>query len=276
MLKVSKLLTSTLAFLLLASSNVAIGAETTELKVIYNAKEVEKFFNENSFSESQEKNLRKKISNNELLDCYKEENLKNIPDDFNYIDLSDMSQSKKYYFEDGSFIEISVAPNSEESKKIEITDENIKDYPMIEESLKNDNPIRTRSITNSSYGTLYVNHRVSRSVGLQTASFVANFYQSRYGNSRIYESNDGNGYNSPFGEQVSGFGINALASKEMIRAVEDRSTSQGAIFRLYWLTTGEVSAEWKGIGGSMPIGTTCNLYLALVRGQMYVAPELPF
>ena len=75
---------------------------------------------------------------------------------------------------------------------------------------------------------------------------------------------------------VSGFGINSLASKEMIRALEDRNTSQGAIFRLYWLTTGEVSAEWKGIGGSMPIGTTCNLYLALVRGQIYIAPDLPF
>lgn len=274
MLKPTKFLLATLSFLLL-SSNVAM-AETDETKVTYNKKEVEDFFNKNNFSENQEKNLREKIANNELLDCYKEEKLKNIPDDFNYINLSNMSQSKKYYFEDGSFIEVSVAPNSEKSEKIEITDENIKDYPIIEENLKNDSNINARSITSDTYGTLYVNHKVSRSVGLQSASFIANFYQSRYGNSRIYESTDGNGYNSPYGEEVSGFGINSLASKEMIRALEDRNTSQGAIFRLYWLTTGEVSAEWKGIGGSMPIGTTCNLYLALVRGQIYIAPDLPF
>lgn len=90
MLKPTKFLLATLSFLLL-SSNVAM-AETNETKVTYNKKEVEDFFNKNNFSENQEKNLREKIANNELLDCYKEEKLKNIPDDFNYINLSDMSQ----------------------------------------------------------------------------------------------------------------------------------------------------------------------------------------
>lgn len=277
-MKIRKFLSVTLSMLLLSSTVVM--AEPIEEKVTYDKTRTENFLENNNFTEEQKETLRKKIENNELLDCYKEENLANIPDDFNHFDLSDGSQSKKYYFEDGSFIEISFAPASEDSKKIEITKDNIENFSMIDEPLAtsttNDLSIRPLGVISDSYGTLYTNYKVYRQVGDQSAFFYGNFYQSRYGNSRIYETDDGYGYNSPFGEQADGFGIDAYPVKEMIRAVESRSTSQGAIFRLKWLTTATVSGGWSHLSGSIPIGTTCNLYLALVRGQIYIDSRLPF
>lgn len=277
-MKIRKFLSLTLSMLLLSSTVVM--ADPIEQEVSYDKTQAENFLKNNNFSKEQEETLRKKIENNELLDCYKKENLEKIPDDFNNFDLSDGAHSKKYYFEDGSFIEISFAPASEDSEKIEITKDNIENFNMIDEPLATYDtsklPISTFGVISDSYGTLYTNYRVSRTVGDQSAFFYGNFYLSRSGNSRIYVDGDGNGYNSPFGEEANGFGVGAFPEKVMIRAYEDRATSQGAIFRLKWLTTATVSGGWSHLSGSIPIGTTCNLYLALVRGQIYIDSSLPF
>lgn len=251
---IKKFLCAILTSILLATSTT-VGVFAKENKFMeYNVsdEELQEYFNENGIPLDKQEILRNKVLNGIAWDCYDTEKVNAIPEEFSYFDINDKDTDRKYVFEDGSFIEVSINPG--------------------ESSYINDGSERT--ITSNSYGTLYTNHKVSRTVGLTSAYFYANFYVSRYGTSRIYTEVDG--YNSPFGEGVSGFGATGNPSKEIIRKVEDTNGSQAALFRMYWFNQVEVSGTWGAVSGTLPIGSTCNLYLALIRNQMYVASELPF
>lgn len=245
-------------------NNNAIYSEITD-------SELQTFFDENSVPKEKQSILREKVEKNILWDCYETEKINNIPEDFSYFDINNKSKEKYYRFEDGSFIKISV--NSGEVKNIKTKDD------LIKYNIEPGNRIMPRKVVSDSFGSLYTNHKIQRSVGLTSAYFYANFYVSNpyYGGfSRIYTDTDGIGYNSPFGLGASGFGLDGNPNGQLIRAVEDRNSSQAAMFRMYWFNKKTVSGSWAGISGNAPIGSTCNLYLALIRGNMYVDSKLPF
>lgn len=250
---IKKVLCTVLTAVLLATSTTVgvLAKENNVMEYNISEEELQEYFNENDIPLDKQEILRNKVLNGIAWDCYDAEKVNAIPEEFSYFDINDKDTNRKYIFEDGSFIEISINPG--ENSQIE------------------DNE---RKITSSSYGTLYTNHKVSKTVGLTSTYFYANFYVARYGESRIYTEADG--YNSPYGEGVSGFGVTQNPSKEMIRKVEDTNGSQAALFRLYWFNKVEVSGTWGAVSGTLPIGSTCNLYLALIRNKMYVASELPF
>lgn len=203
-----------------------------------------------------------KLDNNIPWDCMLKEKTDIIPEEFYEFDVNTIEKQKYFRFNDGSFINILVGGGEE-----------IKNYrPKFEYN-------SSKSIVSDSFGTLYKNHKVYKSIGLTNAYFYANFYVARTGASTIYTYDNSDGmYNSPYGEVVGGFGVTENPNKEMIRDVE--YNGQAALFRMYWFNQIEVSSEWSvgigSVGGSAPIGSTCNLYLALIKNKMYVDSKLPF
>lgn len=237
-----------------ASASTEIGKNKEDIfEYQISNEELQQFFIENDIPIEKQEILNKKVENQEAWDCYKANAEALIPDEFSYFDINDEVTNRRYVFEDGSFIEVNINPTEQSDIK-----ENI----------------NSRTTISDSFGTFYSNHKVQRTVGLTSAYFYANFYVARYGPSSIYTESDG--YNSPYGEGVSGFGVTANPQKEMIRKTESTSTKQAALFRLKWFNQVNVSGSWAGVGGSAPIGSTCNLYLALVNNRMYVDSTLPF
>lgn len=226
--------------------------------------ELMEYFTDNSVPTSKQEILINKLQNRIAWDCYNPEKVKLVPEDFSWFEAPDKVQEKYFRFEDGSFIKVSIGGG-----------ETIKNYSPDQFS--------TRTVTTDPYGSLYVNHKVSKTVGLTNAYFYANFYVARpgFGSSKIYTYDNSSGrYNAPFGEGITGFGVTASPTKVMIREVENTSTSQAAMFRLVWFNQVTVSASWTigiaGGGGTAPIGSTCSLYLALINGRVYIDSGLPF
>lgn len=224
-------------------------------------KEMINYLKEHEVPESKIDLLIEKTRNGEAWDVDIPEKLELVPDSFYAFDIDDDNEEKYYRFDDGSFIYLKLG----EGQKYE----NVPEIPV------DDGDITTFGVVRDSFGTLYTNYRVERSAGGATASFVANFYVARYGPSKIYtRSNSDNKYNSPYGGQVRGFGTTGDYYTRMIRDTE--YNGQAALFRMYWYTGATVSGSWGGVSGSVPVGGTCNLYLALVNNKMYIASELPF
>lgn len=224
-------------------------------------KELHKFLANHNVPEKKIKDLIKKTEKGIEWDCYKEENLAKIPSDFYEITLDGNEKERYYRFADGSFVNVYIGGG-----------EVINNYHEPSEESG-----RMGIVRSDSFGTLYKNHKVSRIVGTTSAWFYASFYVPRpgYGASMIYTSdNSANLYNSPYGEGIAGFGATGHPDKEMIRDKEYNGNA--ALFRLYWFTQIEVSGGWGPFGASAPVGTTCNLYLALVNNKVYIASQLPF
>ena len=236
--------------------------ETNEINLYgeFNSKdELTDYLIQHDVPESKIGGLLDKVDNNIPWDCYLEEKVSMIPDSFSEFDVNTDIKEKYFRFEDGSFIEVSVGGGDK-----------IENYKNI---------TKERSAITDSFGTLYTNHRVSKFVGTTSASFVANFYVARTGPSQIYTyANSAGLYNSPYDANASGFGLTAPPSIELIREVE--KNNQAALCRLTWFNQVTVSAEWSAVyvggGTSLPIGSTCNLYLALINNKMYVDSKLPF
>lgn len=262
---ISRALSVITLMLCISSSNAFAKTTENNAKNLQNSRVITEdlttFFKQNNIPISKQKILTEKKKKGIPWDCENPEKIKLMPEDFNKFTIDDKVKERVYTFEDGSFIEIAIEPG-----------EVIENAPVAEaKSLE----IGTNSIISDSFGTLYRNHKVSKQVGTTYAYFYANFYVSNYDESIIYTSeNSNNMYNSPYGEGASGFGLTDNPSKEMIRDKE--YMGQAALFRLYWFNQVEVSGEWAGISGSAPIGSTCNLYLALYDHSMYVASQLPF
>jgi len=230
-------------------------------------KELVSYLSDNNVPKNKIKSLVEKSLNDIQWDCYKEEKLALLPADFYEFDLASNIGEKYFRFEDGSFTKVYVGGG-----------EVIKNYREVSQFDKS-NLLSglNRAAVSDSFGTLYKNHRIERIVGTTRAYFIANFYVPRpgYGSSIIYTTdNSNNMYNSPYGEGISGFGVTGHPEKEMIRDVE--YNGQAALFRLYWFNQIEVSGGWDGFGASAAIGSTCNLYLALVNNKVYIASSLPF
>lgn len=266
-MKIKKMLCLLLACIMMMSSVVFAKQKDREINFgeFENEEGVKQYLEESNVPKEKLDFLIEKLENGILWDCYNEEKLNEVPSDFNCFDISTSIKEKYFRFEDGSFIKISVGGGEEI--------ENYYPEANVVQPLSDG----TVSINSDSFGVLFVNHKVEKQVGLTIAYFYANFYVARYGASIIYTNENSNGdYNSPFGEGVAGFGVGANPSKEMIRDYENTSTSQAAMFRLYWFNTVTISGAWKGIGGTIPVGSTCNLYLALVNNHMYIDSNLPF
>lgn len=228
--------------------------------------ELQSMFDKNNVPKDKQKILREKLEKGELWDCYNEEKVKEMPSEYRFFDPFKKYQEKIYRFEDGSFIKTSLTQG-------EVTE--------INSNTSDRNIITPSDVEQDSFGALFTRERIEKTVGATYALYYANFYVSRYGNSKIYTlENSGGKYQGPYGEEIRGFGITEQPTKDMIREEENRDASLSALFRLYWFTQIEVSASWGAhgfeIGATIPAGSTCSLYLALIRGQVYIASQLPY
>lgn len=243
----------TIFFIFLGATNVFAYENTQKFvqpEKLLTTEELTKFFTENNIPKEKQEILIWKLDNNILWDCYNDEKLKLVPDDFSTIDIDGIDKEKYFRFEDGSFIKISFSKGDKGQ--------------VIKNTASPD------GITPYGYGTHYKNHLVSRSAGTTTASFYATFFVSDYNSSMIYtKENSGGVYNSPFGGSVYGFGATGNPSMEMIR--ERESYGQAATFRMYWFTQATVSGTWGGVSGSISPGGTCNLYLCIKDSKVTIA-----
>lgn len=191
-------------------------------------------------------------------DAYKTEKQDLIPASFYEFDLINDDTEERYYrFDDGSFVKVYVGGGQKQEVNNSQSD------------------LTPQGVVSDSFGTMYRNYKVQKSVGTTHAYFYANFYVPRYGASMIYTYENSSGlYNSPYGEGISGFGATGNPEKIMVRDVEYNGNA--ALFRLKWFTQATVSGSWAGVSGSASVGSTCNLYLALVNHKVYIASELPF
>lgn len=269
-MKIKKIVSLLLIMTMVFSTSINVSAKnnTNDFGGFKSESDLINYLKDNGVPSDKQEILSNKLKDGIIWDCYNAEKVKQIPKSFSWFDAPDKIQEKYFRFEDGSFIKVSVGGG-----KI----------------IKNFNPnhhqsgIGIKSVTLDQFGALYVNRKISKTIGRTNAYFYANFYLARpgFGPSKIYTSKNSNGrYNSPFGEGITGFGVTANPTKDMIREVENTSNSQAALFRLLWFNQVTVSSGWTAFGASIgataPIGSTCNLYLALINGNLYIDSKLPF
>jgi hypothetical protein len=250
------MLRKTISVLLLSCMLFAIPspvkASAEEIKKTYSESElleVREKLNNNFVPENQQDKLIEKLENGEAWDCMKESELEKVPDEFNAIDLLSEPYVKKYYrFEDGSYIMIQTG---EEGKG----------------GFKEEKPLK-RGSSSTSYGTTYWDWRIERNQGDLGSRFYFDGYLARYGAGKSKISAVKWGVTEGFGATEPKF--------EVARAEEVLSPSQAALGRMWWQSSATVSGGWGPISGSVSYGQTCELWLALVRGQMYVDAKLPY
>lgn len=211
--------------------------------------EVREMLEDNLVPENQQDKLIEKLENGEQWDCMKQEELEKVPEEFNIIDLNSEPYVKKYYrFEDGSYI---MVQTGEEGRG----------------AFKEEKPL-TRGMSSTSYGTTYWDWRIEKQQGDLGSRFYFDGYLARQGMgaSRIDDVKWG---------VTDGFGATEPKYK-IERAQENVSRSQAALGRMWWQSSVTVNGSWGPVGASVTRGQTCELWLALVRGQMYVDTILPY
>lgn len=160
-------------------------------------------------------------------------------------ELASGSFSKTQVFEDGSVISLTVEDMS----------------PQVMQ--------RISTSTSDSYGTTFKDHKVSLSKGLVSASFRFSGYAARYGASTISKVWD---------ESISGWGVSAIPTAKIEQAKS--TTDRAALASMSWLTTVNLGFSatkgWGGFTAGASAGTTMKLYVALIRGGMYVSDKLPY
>lgn len=219
------------------ANNNTVNAQINDNQ-FFNKEIVKNYLLEHSVPDEKVEILLKKLDNNEPWDCYQEEKLKNVPSDFDSFELNGGEEQVKYYrFEDGSFLlnELRTTEDSTYEEKEIITFE--------------------RGVSNTAYGSQYTDYKISKSIGMITASFYADFWRARsgHGASQITKAFKGN---------VTGFGSNGSNTVQIERAVEDLIYKAPALASLQFKLTASVEG--------MTAGTTVYLVLALKNGTMNI------
>lgn len=214
-------------------------------------KDLQKYFEKHNISKVKQKKLTEKVKKNELWDCYKQEEQSKIPEDFFLVDLNSLNHKKTFTFEDGSIIEVSVEVPAEQ----------------LNSSVKSGD-VQLFGSREINGGTEYWDVKISRLVGALKAWFYADFFVAPEGTpsyiTKVFESG------------ISGFGATDNPSEAIIREKEDIEKSRSALAASTWFVQAEVSGSWGWFSSSIPVGSTCKLYLALIRGKVYVDTKLPY
>jgi len=181
-----------------------------------------------------------------LSDAEKPEALEEVPDYYKSLSLEEIESGineKIYTYPDGSTFEISIED-------------------------KNQNQILSRAVSNTAYGSRYTNHQFTFRRGTQVASMRIDGYLARqgYGSSKIENA---------FGGSTSGFGTTGANQLKIIRNTEDTALSRSALAELKWSVGGNVGGSWGYLSGSIPKGSTCFMYVALIKGQVKVSDRMP-
>lgn len=264
--KINKMLLVMIIAILTTGTNISANVNNNYLGEFSNKRKLIQFFQKNHVPSEKQQILIDKLKNGILWDCYNQEKIKLIPENFYYLDMKDNGKEKYFRFEDGSFIKVSIGGE----RKVENHNEDI-----------SRRKINNSYVITDSYGSLYVNYKVMKQVGSLKVWFYANFYVARpgFGFSKIYTYENSNGiYSEPYGENIKGFGVVTMTHREMIREVEYPSTDQSAMFRLTWCNQRNIGSEWVSSndrGESISIGSY-SLYLAIIRGHVYIDSKLPF
>lgn len=214
-------------------------------------KDLQKYFEKHDISKDKQKKLTEKVKKNELWDCYKQEEQSKIPEDFFLIDLNSTNHKKTYTFDDGSIIEVSVeVPEEQLNRSV------------------NSGDIMLFGSREINGGTEYWDVKIDRMVGALVAWFYADFFVAPEGTpsyiTNVFESG------------ITGFGATENPTEAIIREKEDIDKSRSALAASTWFVQAEVSGSWGWFSGSIPVGSTCKLYLALIRGKVYVDTKLPY
>lgn len=228
-------------------SNVK-ASEMTETSGKIDYDEVSLYFEENNIPKEKQQILLDKLESGELWDCYNEEKVKNIPEDFFALDPLNLTHEKTYTFPDGSTIEVALEIPEDQYNR------NIETYG-------------SQSVTG---GIEYWDIKIDKTIGLLKAWFYADFFVSN-------TTSKPSVIHDVWGANVSGFGVVDKPSLTIQRKTEDIAKSRSALAYSQWLTQVTISGGWGDyVSGSIPIGSTCNLYLGLIRGKVHVSPTLPY
>jgi len=222
------------------ASEININQESIDYSTIY------AYFAEFNVPVEKQEILLSKIKNGEQWDCYNPEKIAQIPESFYDLDPLNFVQEKVYVFEDGSTTSVSLEVPQEQQKAIE-----------------------ARGSQNINGGIDYWDIKISKTIGTLSAYFYADFFLSQTTGKPSY-------INDVWGGNVSGFGVVSEPTTTIQRKTEDISKSRSALAYSKWMVQGTVNAGWGAFSGSIPYGSTCNLYLALIRGKVHVSPTLPY
>lgn len=204
---------------------------------------VENYIQEYDISLDKAEILKYKAENGIPWDIYDDEKFNAIPEEYKSISLDELEQgitSKRYDMEDGSVFTIDMSPD-----------------PSI---------IQTRAVVNYSQESQYNQHTFSMSRGLLNSKIKVTGWLARvgFGYSKITES---------YGGSISGFRTNGSTSERIVRGTE--SSGKAALVELKWATSGTTGGSWGPFSGSIPVGSTCFMYVAFIRGQVKVAASVP-
>lgn len=205
--------------------------------------EVKKFLSKNNIPSDKQKILLDKFNNGDPWDCYKKENLDSIPKDFYEFKIEDMEQERYYRFEDRSFVKVATSKNPDSHRRVK------------------------RDSQTGSFGSDFLDWKIEHQVGLQEAFFYADFWVARPGF-------DPSSIKKFFGTNVSGFGMDTSPAFEEVRKTEELGRSPAAV-RMNWMTKIQISGSWKLVGGQLPIGSVCELWLTVGHGTYKVATRYP-
>ena len=211
--------------------------------------DLNQYFVDNHVPEEKQALLKEKVKNNELWDAYKPEMQQQIPSDFYAFNPQLGDQEKYYRFPDGSFVNVSteVGTTSKDPGRIE--------------------PFGSST---DQYGVTYWDFKTEKVVGLIRSHVYADFFLAF----------PGNGYKSKifnlYGAEAFGFGLDGNPSTEIIRANEALEKERSALARSYWFSKANLSFSWGKTGVNTSIGSSCSLWLAAIRGTLYVDTQLPY
>lgn len=218
---------------------------TTE-KNDFNENETREFLEENGVPNDKIDVLLEKLENDELWDCYKKENLKDLPKDFNTLDLNEEGSVKYYRFEDGSFIK----------------NEFIKNEDSTYEEIK-PGDINLLGTSSSSFGTQYTDYTIKKTQGSITAQFKADFWRARYG----YGASE---ITNAYSGKVKGNYTDGTYDLEDARPKEDLVYHLPAKENLIFPVTHSVSFSGDGVEFTVNSGETVILTLELKNGNMSI------
>lgn len=248
----------TLFFILSGTVSMVANANTDSLPEISDVNgvsdiDLQKYFNENQIPAEKQDILREKVENNILWDAYNPEQTEQLPSDFYSLRILEGETSKRYNFEDGSFVSISISPTENSSQTFAYPDFSLK-----------------AGYEDAPYGTYFWDYKISKRVGAAYAEFYMDFLLT----------NPGNGYKSKifniFGQNATGFGIDGTPTPSIERPNEDLDKRRSALANIHWVSKSDLSLSWQGNGINTSVGTTCYLWVGLLQGMLYVDSSLPY
>lgn len=264
-----KLILMSLLLSMMATVPTYASVETTGNKLDEVRKsELIQTLSENLVPDEQIKVLIEKLERGEEWDCFKKSELEKVPNEFNIINLETSPYAKKYYrFSDGSYIMLQCGEKGEgRIVKREPSSTSLAIEPM--KYTGTSLAIEPMGYSGTNYGIEYWDWKIEKSTAFASARFYFDGYQARLGcgPSSIKAAKWG---------VTDGFGATAPTTT-VERPQEILSTSQAALARMWWQSSSSVSGGWGPFSGTVNAGSTCELWLALVRGNMYIDSKLPY